>query len=769
MFNRGEPSIAGKLTWINMLVSGMALLMACAAFIGYDQVTFRRVTILNLSLLARITGSNCNAALLFNDPESAEKTLAALNADPSIVFAAIYTPSGQLFASYARDPGARIAKVDPITPRQQEAYWIAKNEIFMERAVVSDGKVSGIVYLRARAEAIGERLRLYLGISTLVLLVSLLAALVVSSVFQRAVTKPILHLVKIAKVVSRDKNYSLRVAQVRGQGDVTILIDAFDEMMEQIEESEANLQKAHDSLEQRVEERTAELLEAQKKVRAYSESILRAKEDIERASHFKDQFLSTMSHELRTPLNAVLGFSELLCDARFGELNERQQRYLQHISVSGQHLLSLINDILDLSKIEAGRLQLTLEDVPVHLCFAEVSGALQPLMDRKSQKLKQFAEPELCARADGTRFRQILMNLLGNAIKFTPKGGAIELIARQAGEFIRIEVRDSGPGIPEEEKQKIFEAFYRLRQTDKAAEGTGLGLAITRRLVEMHGGQIGVESEPGSGSCFNFTLPSTRAPKDMEEDTSEAESSTRTAVKVLVIDDDPSAAELLESQLQPAGYEVSLCTQPQYAVEAAAALQPAVITLDIVMLPVSGWEVLSNLKADPRTAKIPVAVVTILDQRATGALLGADEYIVKPVERSTLLAVIERCVSLRGNAGDAKTVLLVEDEAATREYIEELLAGRGFAVKTAADADQARACLRESQFWLVILDLNLPRVSGFQLLAEWRGNPRTADVPVFVLTNRDLTPQEREFLRSNTTPWFSKNEASLDALVSRIE
>jgi signal transduction histidine kinase len=407
MFNKNELSIAQKLTWINMFVSGVALLMACAAFIGYDQVTFRRVTVRNLSLLAEIAGSNCISAMLFNDPEAAQKTLAALKADPNIAFAAIFTPSGQSFASYARDPNDRVPKLNPFPPGQQETYWIARNEIVMVHAVVSDGKVTGIVYLRARAEAIGARLRLYLGISALVLLVSLLAALVVSSVFQRSVTRPILHLVKIAKIVSRNKNYSLRVTEVLRQGDVTILIDAFNEMMEQIEKSEANLQKAHDELEQRVEERTAELLEAQKKVKAYSDSILRAKEDIERASQFKDQFLSTMSHELRTPLNAVLGFSELLGDARFGELNDRQQRYVHHISVSGMHLLSLINDILDLSKIEAGRLRLSLEDVPAHLCLAEVSGALQPLMDRKSQKLKQSADPALCARADGTRFRAV--------------------------------------------------------------------------------------------------------------------------------------------------------------------------------------------------------------------------------------------------------------------------------------------------------------------------------------------------------------------------
>jgi signal transduction histidine kinase len=229
--------------------------------------------------------------------------------------------------------------------------------------------------------------------------------------------------------------------------------------------------------------------------------------EVERASKFKDAFLSMMSHELRTPMNAILGFSELLADMRCGPLTERQQRYVHQIRLSSQHLLLLINDILDLSSIEAGRIQLTMEDLPVHLSFAEVTGVLQPLVEKKSQTLEHEASPDLVVRADSKRFKQMLMNLLGNAIKFTPDSGTITLSARRHEGFIRIEVRDSGPGIPSEEKQRIFEAFHRLKQSDKSTEGTGLGLAITRSLVELHGGDLDLESQPGSGSCFYFTLP----------------------------------------------------------------------------------------------------------------------------------------------------------------------------------------------------------------------------------------------------------------------
>ena len=484
---------------------------------------------------------------------------------------------------------------------------------------------AGLIYIRSDVQALNQRLKLYVGIASIVLLISLLAALAVSAVFRKSVDQPIIQLAGVAQEVSRNSSYSLRVPSVQGHGEMSILIDSFNQMMTQIESGKASLQKAHDELELRVEERTAELVAAQKKVEDYSESILRAKEDIERASRFKDQFLSTMSHELRTPLNAVLGFSELLSDDRYGPLTERQARYVNHIHTSGQHLLRLINDILDLSKIEAGRLQLNFEDVAVEFSFAEVCESLQPLVDKNEQKLIQQAQRGLAIRADGTRFRQILMNLLGNAIKFTPKGGRIELLAKQVDDKVRIEVRDSGPGIPPEEKQRIFEAFHRMAQTEKTSEGTGLGLAITRRLVELHGGKLDVDSQPGSGACFFFTLPAVRCLETPQENAlNEANRGPQEQARILVIEDDVSSAYLLESQLASAGYQVTVCNYPEQAVEMAIELQPSVITLDVVMLPVNGWDVLSKLKSDPRTANIRVVMVTVMDQRNTGLMLGAE-------------------------------------------------------------------------------------------------------------------------------------------------
>jgi len=498
------------------------------------------------------------------------------------------------------------------------------------------------------------------------------------------------------------------------------------------------------------------------------EVILRAKEEAERTSKFKDQFLSTMSHELRTPLNAVLGFSELLADDHYGPLNDKQRRYVGHIHSGGQHLLKLINDILDLSKIEAGRLELAIEEVPVAAAFAEVLSALRPLAEKKSQSVVQECIEKLAVRADSMRFKQILMNLLGNAIKFTPEGGRIELAAHSVDSKVRVEVRDTGPGIPPEEQKRIFESFYRLRQSGQAPEGTGLGLAITQRLVELHGGELNMESLPGQGSCFFFSLPASagfgKALKGHESISEKPDG----VPKILVIEDDLTAAHLIEMQLSASGYEPVICDQPQRAVEIAAALQPSAITLDLLMKPVTGWEILLQLKSDLQTKRIPVILLTIVDQPGVGMTLGADEYLIKPVKKEVLLEAIARCLDSRGRAPELRPILVVEDDAATRDMIAELLRSQGFSVAVAEDGAQARASVEASLPELIILDLLLPKVSGFDLLAEWHASPRTAEVPVFVLTGKDLTPAEQAALRTHAELLLRKQQPWQEELIQQL-
>jgi CheY-like chemotaxis protein len=361
------------------------------------------------------------------------------------------------------------------------------------------------------------------------------------------------------------------------------------------------------------------------------------------------------------------------------------------------------------------------------------------------------------------------MNLAGNAIKFTPEGGLIELVAQQIDREVQVKVRDNGPGIPPEEQKRIFEAFYRLRKSGEGAEGTGLGLAITESLVKLQGGSLALESEPGRGSCFYFSLPIAKAAEEARPRVAKLARKAPKTPRILTIEDDRMALHLLESQLTSSGYEVISCNQPERALEMAAELQPQAITLDLLMKPTSGWEILLQLKHDPRTTSIPVIVVTIVDQPAAGAAIGADEYLVKPVDKATLLAAVERCLEGAEGSSPARPILVVEDDTPTREIIAELLKTKGYGVATAVDGPSARAQVAASLPQLVILDLVLPKVGGIELLAEWRSDPRTAELPIFVLTSKELTAQEKSYLRANTQSLFHKQESWQGALLKQLQ
>jgi CheY-like chemotaxis protein len=368
-----------------------------------------------------------------------------------------------------------------------------------------------------------------------------------------------------------------------------------------------------------------------------------------------------------------------------------------------------------------------------------------------------------------TRFKQILMNLVGNAIKFTPNLGRIELVARQVGGQVRLEVRDDGPGIAPQEQQRIFEAFFRLTETGTATEGTGLGLAITARLVELHGSKLEIESEPGDGTCFHFSLPLLATPPHAAAQTTIALSRSGKAPRILIVEDHAATGQLIQSQLTSSGYETLRCDHAGHAAEMAAEHQPDAITLDLLMKPVHGLEVLLQLKNDPRTSKIPLIVVTIADKSGVGSALGADEYLVKPVDKTTLLAAVERCLSSRGRAAPVRAILVVEDDAATREMIEDLLTAGGYSVITAADGEQARARVAQALPELVILDLILPKMGGLELLAEWRDNPRTADLPVFVLTSKDLTKEEEKYIHAHAESLFRKQHSWREPLMKQLQ
>jgi len=391
------------------------------------------------------------------------------------------------------------------------------------------------------------------------------------------------------------------------------------------------------TLNQHLEQRTAELVATNKELE------LRNRE-VERVNRLKDEFLASMSHELRTPLNSIIGFSDLLAEQGAANFNPKQKRFLGHIQQGSRHLLELINDILDLSKIEAGRLELKYEDFEVSQAVAEVVATVRPIATAKNIQFDSTVAADLFLYADRLRFKQVLYNLLSNALKFTPAGGQVSIEGSEERRAVRFLVADTGIGIPTGEQEAIFESFHQVGTTTKGVrEGTGLGLAITKRLVEQHGGSIWVESELGKGSRFFFTLP--LRPSEGEE---RAANDDGQAPLILVAEDEGAAQELLLSRLEEAGYRVITVASGAEAVQAAIRLQPDVITLDLLMPGKSGWQTLDELKKIPATAAIPVIIVSVVEERKKGLSVGAADYLVKPVSKERLLETIRRASAASG-------------------------------------------------------------------------------------------------------------------------
>ena len=390
------------------------------------------------------------------------------------------------------------------------------------------------------------------------------------------------------------------------------------------------------TLNQHLEQRTAELIATNKELE------LRNRE-VERVNRLKDEFLASMSHELRTPLNSIIGFSDLLAEQGAANFNPKQKRFLGHIQQGSRHLLELINDILDLSKIEAGHLELKYEDFEVSHAAAEVVATVRPIATAKNIEFKSAVPGDLFLYADRLRFKQVLYNLLSNALKFTPAGGRVSIEGSDEGRDIRFCVADTGIGIPAGEQEAIFDSFHQVGTTTKGVrEGTGLGLAITKRLLEQHGGSMWVESELGKGSRFFFTLPL----RPVEEETPTADDGQ--APLVLVAEDEGAAQELLVSHLEEAGYRVITVASGSEAVQAAIKLRPDVITLDLLMPGKSGWQTLDELKKTPATATIPVIIVSVVEERKKGLSVGAADYLVKPVSKERLLETIRRASAASG-------------------------------------------------------------------------------------------------------------------------
>lgn len=490
--------------------------------------------------------------------------------------------------------------------------------------------------------------------------------------------------------------------------------------------------------------------------------------EIEHANRMKSRFLAAMSHELRTPLNAVLGFASLLQ----GDpgLTEKQQRWLGHIRDGGKHLLQLINDLLDLSKIEADKLELVRAPHPSDALFHEVAADLEPLLLNKNIRFSSRVEPGLVLDVDRVRFKQILYNLLSNAVKFTSAGGDVSVDMERLGNKALVRVRDSGVGIAPEQHGSIFEEFKQIIDSEsEVRNGTGLGLAITKRLVEQHGGSISVESGAGHGSQFSFTIPlaESEAATLSHSGTSAAQNVTDNLLPlILIIDDDPVAIELLSRIVESADYRVETARTEQEAIQKATQLNIAAITLDILFPVGSGFATLTELKRRVETASIPVIIVSVLDQKRIGFALGAAEYLLKPVSPADLTEALRK--HLQAPSAFHPTVLVVDDESATLELLQTILQSHSYNVITAKSGEAALALLSERIVHVILLDLMMPGMDGFELINRIRQTEELQDIPVFVLTGQEVTSQQRELLTQKAGTILRKSVISDQQLLLEI-
>jgi PAS domain S-box-containing protein len=492
----------------------------------------------------------------------------------------------------------------------------------------------------------------------------------------------------------------------------------------------------------------------------------------EAATKAKSYFLANMSHELRTPMNAILGYSEMLMEEAEDQGQEDFIPDLQKIHTAGKHLLGLINEILDLSKIEAGKMELFLESFDVAGMINEVANTLRPLVDKNANTLQVHLAPDLGAmQADLTKVRQSLFNLLSNASKFTEKGTITldaETISKDGARWIAFRVADTGIGMTPEQLDKLFQPFVQAdASTSRKYGGTGLGMTITQLFIKMMGGEMNVASKPGTGTTFTVLLPvEVKAPPPAEVPQPEAAEPIFLpgANTVLVIEDDPGARDLLTRFLTKEGYRVETASGGEAGLRRARELHPDIITLDVMMPDMDGWAVLSELKADPELADIPVVMLTIVDNKNLGYALGAADYLTKPIQRDRLLAILAKYCP----PSEPATVLVVEDDIATREVIRHLLEKAGIQVAEAENGRVALERLAERQPGLILLDLMMPEMDGFQFVDHVRQHEAWRAIPIVVVTAKDLTAEDRLRLNGYVTDIISKDTRDQEELLAEV-
>jgi signal transduction histidine kinase/CheY-like chemotaxis protein len=529
---------------------------------------------------------------------------------------------------------------------------------------------------------------------------------------------------------------------------------------------------ANASANERVAEQSRRLAEQNELLEEQRSRITRTAHELQRASELKDRFLASVSHELRTPMTVILGFTGALLRGGQGQLTPPQKESLERVQRNARMLLRLINDVLDISRIEAGKMEIAPQRVEVATVLRQVEADFTDAAARKGLKLTASVAPGLSpVTTDPARLTQILANLVGNSLKFTDTG-SIDIVAEPRGdERWALVVSDTGIGIPEEEQEAVFEEFRQGEPEEhRGRGGTGLGLAISRKLAHALGGTISLESSRGKGSRFTILLP-----REWNEEHARPRADPIALVaprpgqkSVLIVDDDEGVRELLAFELKPHGVRIFQASDGKEGLRVAVEEKPDAILLDVLMPNVDGWQVLRTLKENPETRDIPVVIVSVVENRAFGVSLGAFDHLVKPVDRTALLLTLSRAGALATRG----PILVVDDDPDVRTLLEHELVSAGYRVRAAAGGSEALEMLRREKPSAMLLDLSMPPPDGFEVLYRIRQDPGLADLPVIVVTARELSRSEQEALERSTSRILRKgSDATLlvDQILRTIE
>jgi len=646
-------------------------------------------------------------------------------------------------------------------------------------------------------------------------IIVIILRLISDYVFTTAITKPIASLVKATEsVADGDLSQMIDVPSTNEVGKlassfnrmIVALKDRDEEILFQHQKLQKNYQKLEDShkeldaayksltdttrelevykreLEEKVKERTKELNEIHLKLQ---DSYIKLKE----VDRLKSEFLANMSHELRTPLNSIIGFSMVILKGIDGPITELQRTDLAAIHQSGQHLLAIINDILDLSKIESGKMELAKEVIDIGRIAEDVITTGSALIRGKPVNLLMELDESLpLVYADKTRIRQVMLNMISNAIKFTDNG-EIKLMIKKIryskmgfiednrssycpkrmihgdGDFILVSIKDSGIGIKRDDMPKVFEEFRQIDSSSVRKEGgTGLGMAISRKFIELHGGEIWVESRLGNGSIFHFIVPAgeTVAREKGGRIEKAITPIDKKEMVVMVIDDEVNSIILFSKILEREGYKVIGIHSPVKAVEQVIELMPDIIILDVIMPGIDGWDIIQKLKSNPQTKGIPVIFCSIMADKKKGFSLGASEYLVKPVSDEDLIRALNRL------NGTIKNILVIDDNPRDAELVGRFLINRGYNVKLAYSGMEGINQIKKYNPGMIIVDLMMPDIDGFAVIEEVKRDPLTKDMPIIVISAKDITVDDKKRMNGHIEGFISKGFLSEEELIGQV-